>query len=187
MYLMKKGRTAAAAATALLAVCMLGGCANALKDGTKALENGEYEKAQEFFRSASEDDDTQKSAEAYRGLGIACYETEDYAGALDAFSTALDKGADQTVQLYNLMGICAMQTEDYESALAHFQAGLALAETSSGEETDKDLLQEMQYNEIICCERTADWESAKQKIKEYLEDYPEDETAQKEAEFLETR
>ena len=45
----------------------------------------------------------------------------------------------------------------------------------------------MRYNEIVCYEQTADWESAKQKISEYLADYPGDETAEKEAEFLETR
>ena len=33
---------------------------------------------------------------------------------------------------------------------------------------DEDLVQEMKYNEIICCEHLADWESAKQKVTEYL-------------------
>lgn len=184
--MMKKGRTVGAAAAVLLAVCMLGGCSNALRDGTKALETGDYEKAQELFRTAAEEEDAEKSAEAYRGLGMACYETEDYASALEAFQTALDRGAKQTVQIYNLMGICAMRTEDYKNALEYIQAGLALADSASAE-TDPELMREMRYNEIVCCERTADWESAKQKIAEYLADYPEDETAQKEAEFLETR
>lgn len=49
------------------------------------------------------------------------------------------------------------------------------------------MIQEMEYNEIICYEQTADWENAKQKITEYTEKYPDDENAKKEAEFLETR
>ena len=118
---------------------------------------------------------------------MAYYEMEDYSPALEAFQTALDQGGEQTVQIYNLMGICAMNVLDYESALEYFQSGLALADTASGSETDTDLIREMRYNEIICYERTADWESAKQKAAQYLEEYPGDEAVEKEAEFLETR
>ena len=58
-----------------------------------------------------------------------------------------------------------------------------------GREVPKDFakFREMKYNEIICCEHLADWESAKQKVTEYLNDYPDDEAMQREAEFLETR
>ena len=118
---------------------------------------------------------------------MAYYEMEEYGSAMEAFQTALDRGAGQTVQIYNLMGICAMNVADYESALEYFQSGLALADTESEGETDTDLIREMRYNEIVCCERTADWESAKQKAAEYLQDYPGDEAVEKEAEFLETR
>lgn len=185
--MMKKGKTAGVFVAAAMAVCMLGGCADALKDGTGALEAGQYEEARDIFESAAEQEEGEKSAEAYRGLGMAYYEMEEYGSALEAFQTALDKGAEQTVQIYNLMGICAMNVDDYENALEHFQSGLALAETSSEEETDTDLIREMRYNEIVCLEQTADWESAKQKAAEYLQDYPGDEAVEKEAEFLETR
>ena len=185
--MMKKIRTAGAAAAALLAVYMLSGCADAIKDGTKALKEGRYEEAQELFQEAAGDADDKTAAEAYRGLGMAYYEQEEYTSALEAFQTALDKGGEQTVQIYNLMGICGMKTSDYGSALGYFQSGLAMADTSAGEDTDAGLIQEMRYNEIVCYEQTADWESAKQKISEYLADYPGDETAEKEAEFLETR
>ena len=185
--MMKKGKTAGIFAAAALAACMLGGCANALQDGTRALENGQYEEARDIFETAAEQEDGEKSAEAYRGLGMAYYEMEEYGSAMKAFQTALDRGAGQTVQIYNLMGICAMNVADYESALEYFQSGLALADTESVGETDTDLIREMRYNEIVCCERTADWESAKQKAAEYLQDYPGDEAVEKEAEFLETR
>ena len=45
----------------------------------------------------------------------------------------------------------------------------------------------MQYNVIVAYEQAKDWESAKVKLKEYLNDYPDDQNAQKELEFLETR
>ena len=45
----------------------------------------------------------------------------------------------------------------------------------------------MRYNRIVCAEKSADWDTAKEKIAEYLETYPDDERAVKEAEFLKTR
>ena len=72
------------------------------------------------------------------------------------------------------------------------QEGIALAEEKQGNKKQEDkkqetLLQEMKYNEIICLEKTADWEMAKEKMSEYQAAYPEDESVAKEAEFLQTR
>ena len=46
---------------------------------------------------------------------------------------------------------------------------------------------EMEYNVIVSYEKMQNWEKAKSKLNEYLEKYPDDETAKKEVEFLETR
>ena len=46
---------------------------------------------------------------------------------------------------------------------------------------------EMKYNIIVAYEKMEDWESAEVKLEEYLESYPNDKAAKKEAEFLETR
>ena len=101
---------------------------------------------------------------------------------------AIDNGAQPGVQTYNLMGICSMQTGSYTSALEYIQSGIALTHTSDGaEKADEELVREMKFNEIICYERQADWENARQKTAEYLAEYPDDEAVQKEAEFLETR
>ena len=92
------------------------------------------------------------------------------------------------MQLCHVMSVCAMQSGDYEKALEYIQTGLGLAQTSDGKESsDAGMLREMKYNEIVCFEQKADWESAKQKAEEYLQEYPDDETVQKEAEFLKTR
>ena len=186
-------RLAAAGAICVMAAVLTGGCANPDKAGAKALENGDYEEAAAQFEQAASSDDAKEAAEGYRGLGMTYDETGDYEAALEAFGKAIDGGAEQTVQLYNLAGISAMQCSDYATALEYIQAGLALADTEpsdqeNGEaESYADMIREMKFNEIVCYEQQADWENARQKVTEYLEDYPDDEAAQKEAEFLATR
>ena len=171
-----------------LTVVTAGGCANLQKSGVEALEAGNYEEALADFQEMTESGNRDDAAEGYRGLGMTYYEREEYENALDAFRQAADNGAGQTIEMYNLMGICAMQTEDYSAALDYIQSGIALTSTSDGADSaDAGLIREMKYNEIICLENLADWESARQKVTEYLESYPDDEGMQREAEFLETR
>ena len=105
---------------------------------------------------------------------------------------AFDNGTVKTAELCNLAGTSALCKEDYAKALEYIQEGIALAEEKQGNKKQEDkkqetLLQEMKYNEIICLEKTADWEMAKEKMSEYQAAYPEDESVAKEAEFLQTR
>ena len=67
------------------------------------------------------------------------------------------------------------------SALNYFNLGIDI------EGNSEELNQEMRFNVIAAYEQSGDWESAKVKLTEYLEDYPDDEAAQKEMEFLNTR
>lgn len=205
-YLYRKGIKMKNRAKILLVilstVCLLSGCGNVVREGTKALGAEEYDKAVTAFQEAIDSGDQDKVAEGYQGLGMAYYEQKEYDKAEEAFQNALDKGAKQTIQLYNLAGISAMQNADYDKALEYIQAGLALksdAETSKSEQSDtgksekkeknseSSLIQEMKYNEIICLEKTADWDGAKSKMLEYQESYPDDTSVEKEAEFLQTR
>ena len=64
-----------------VSACLLTGCTNALKDGTGYLEDGNYKEAVTAFQKAV--DEGKKTAEAYRGLGMAYYELEDYESAKD--------------------------------------------------------------------------------------------------------
>lgn len=169
-------------AVVLAAAFLMTGCGNAASQGVKALKEGDYASALSRFQEAAKSSDASLAAEGYQGMGMTYYETGDYSAALDAFEEALDKGGKETAQLDNLAGVCAMQTGDYGAGLEYIQAGLALADPE-----DKELYQEMRYNEIVCLEQQGDWENAKEKVKDYLEDYPDDENAQKEAEFLQTR
>ena len=54
-------------------------------------------------------------------------------------------------------------------------------------ESFSEVLQEMRFNQIVCYEKLGDWENAKTKIAEYIQVYPDDADAQREAKFLETR
>lgn len=172
---------------ALIAAGLMCGCANLQETGVRALEEGNYEEAEAKFKELTESD-SENAAEGFCGLGMVYYETEDYQGALEAFQKAEEGGVQPDVQMYNLMGVCAMQTEQYGPALEYIRSGIALADAGTEDEQPSgELIREMKFNEIICCERQADWESAKQKVAEYLEAYPDDEDAQREAEFLATR
>ena len=57
-----------------VSACLLTGCTNALKDGTGYLEDGNYKEAVTAFQKAV--DEGKKTAEAYRGLGMAYYEQD---------------------------------------------------------------------------------------------------------------
>ena len=164
-----------------VSACLLTGCTNALKDGTGYLEDGNYKAV----------DEGKKTAEAYRGLGMAYYEQEDYASAKDAFEKALAAGGEKNQVIYNLLGICGMKLNDYNYALEQFNQGISLSQNSGtsmeNAESFSEVLQEMRFNQIVCYEKLGDWENAKTKIAEYIQVYPDDADAQREAKFLETR
>ena len=46
---------------------------------------------------------------------------------------------------------------------------------------------QMRYQTVICYEKTAQWEQAKECAQEYIADYPEDDKMDREYKFLESR
>ena len=62
----------------LSAVCLLSGCGNIVKKGTKALEAKEYDKAVTAFQEAIDSGNQDKVAEGNQGLGMAYYEQKEY-------------------------------------------------------------------------------------------------------------
>lgn len=164
----------------LLAVSsMLLGCTSNIKDGITCLEEEKYEAALECF----EKDIAEKKNldEAYRGMGIAQYELGDYSAAIDAFQNALDNETEKTATIYNLMGACCMQLNEYEDALDYYEKALEM------EDCTEELAQEIQFNEIAIYQELSDWDTLKEKVSAYIENYPEDNRMDKTAEFLETR
>lgn len=59
---------------AVSAMCMMAGCGNTVKDGTEALEQGDYDTAIASFEEAAGSDDKEEAAEGYCGLGMTYYE-----------------------------------------------------------------------------------------------------------------
>lgn len=163
----------------ILALSLSGCISNPYKSGVKALENEEYEEAAKKFSEAVEKD--KNEADAYRGLGIALWETEDYEGAKDAFEKALKAGAKKTGTIYNLLGDCELKLGNAKEAAQYFETGLEENDLSD------ELRQEMRFNMIVSYEQMGDTETAKTLLEEYLSEYPDDEDAAKESEFLETR
>ncbi|MGN1267563.1 MAG: tetratricopeptide repeat protein [Dorea sp.] len=159
---------------------MLTACgANPYDQGVEQLENGQYEEAEASFGVAIEQE--KNVADSYRGLGIACWELGDYEGAKEALLQAVENGSEKTITLYALLGNCELELQNAESALEYYEKVLEAEEIEAG------LLQDVEYNMIVAYEQLMDMDTAKEKLAEYMEKYPDDEDAAKEAEFLETR
>lgn len=113
---------------AVSAMCMMAGCGNTVKDGTEALEQGDYDTAIASFEEAAGSDDKEEAAEGYCGLGMTYYEQKQYDQALEMLEKAFDNGTVKTAELCNLAGTSALCKEDYAKALEYIQEGIALAE-----------------------------------------------------------
>lgn len=163
----------------VLCVTLTGCGKNPSEEGVEFLKNGQYKEAEELFEKAIEKD--KNVGDAYRGIGISKWEQADYEEAKEAFENALENDAEKTGTLYNLLGNCEINLENPEGALNYYRLALEAKDNSEA------LIREVRFNVIAAFEKQGDWESAKLKLKEYLADYPDDEQALKEAQFLETR
>lgn len=163
----------------LLALSLSGCISDPYETGVEALKNKEYEEAAQNFEKAA--DKGKNTADSYRGLGIALWETEDYEGAAEAFRKALEEGTEKNATIYNLLGSCELKLGNAKEAIGYFEMGLAKDDLSG------ELEQEMRFNTIAAYEEQGDMEMAQKLLEEYVSDYPDDEEAAKEAEFLETR
>jgi len=168
-------------AVLVMAGMLLTGCmgTNHLKEGISCLEEKKYEEAKASFQE--EIDKEKNLGEAYRGIGIAYFELKEFDKAIDSFEAAIDNGAEKTGTLYNFLGISNMRVEKYEEAVKAFEKGI------SSEDSSDNMKQEMLFNAVVSYEKLGDWEKAREKLNEYMELYPGDVKAEKEAEFLETR
>lgn len=166
-------------AIVIAGVFVLTGCTNNVKSGVESLEAGNYEEARSSF--AQEIEKGKNLDEAYRGLGIACFELEEYEAAIEAFELAVENKTEETGTLYSMMGACYIETGEYEKALDIYTKALSM------EDITDDIKQEVQYNLIAVYENMADWDAAKEQMENYKKAYPEDSRVDKESDFLETR
>ncbi len=82
-------------------------------------------------------------------------------------------------RVYEQLATCRMKTGDNEGALETIEMGLS---AGNGEG-----VRGMMFDRIVACEKLLDFASAKKYADEYLELYPDDETARRESVFLSSR
>lgn len=150
------------------------------------------------------------SAEDYAGIGYVYFLKQDYENAEKNLKQAVEKGYDKALlelgQVYaangkteeakasfesymekypkdstalNELGEIALSAEDYEDAVKYFSQAAEVAEKSD--------LQEIWRNLVVAYERTGDFDNALDIAEDYVGEFPNDESMQKEYEFLQTR
>ncbi len=135
---------------------------------------GEYQKAYLALEEAKD----KGGADSYLYLGRAYEATGDYNYASSVYSNYLSKqGPD--AEIYNQLGLCEMAKKEYQKALEAFQAGKQIEGNS--------LMQTLSFNEIVAYEYLEDYQKASVLLKAYLQNYPDDQTAIREQQFLSTR
>ena len=94
------------------------------------------------------------------------------------FKKYLDSGEADSYELMN-MGQAQMDNGNYDTAITYFQNALELESVPNKQQITKAM--------IIAYEYSGDFATAKSKMEEYMKDYPDDEDAAREYQFLETR
>lgn len=156
----------------------------AMDAGTKNMTNyekgricyylGDYENARTYLEKARDEN----GYEAVLFLGKTYETLGDNNYAISVYNSYLESG-EPNAQVLNQLGLCKMNTADYEGALAAFQAAMKIE--------DNGIMQALKMNEIIAYERLCDYKKAAVLMESYLKTYPDDQTAQREYSFLQTR
>ncbi|OON85557.1 hypothetical protein BXO88_11485 [Oribacterium sp. C9] len=166
--------------------------ANELRlQGIEELQKAKYEKAIETFNEAMEQSDG-KVGELQFDILMYRAEAEYMSGDLEAAEKTIETlrqvngDKDEYIRFQSQLDAKrlvsqateALDSGDLETARARLDEAEAL-----GIRNDRDL----QYDEVVYLEKTAQWEEAYEEIKSYLNQYPDDKEAQREEKFLSTR
>ncbi len=135
---------------------------------------GEYQNAYLDLEEARE----KGGVESYLYLGRAYEATGDYNYAANVYNSYLEKN-EGNAEMYNQLGLCEMTRGEYQKALEAFQAGMQLENTT--------MMQILAFNEIVAYERLGEYAQAYILLGNYLNNYPDDQQAGREYEFLSTR
>ncbi|MCR5268021.1 MAG: tetratricopeptide repeat protein [Lachnospiraceae bacterium] len=136
---------------------------------------GEYEDARTCFENSRGKKDT-KDLIIYLGKTYEALGDLNYATSL--YTDYLSEHPEET-ELYVQSGLVKMELEDYEGALSAFEAGIATG--------DVEYSQSLKFDRIVAYEYLLDFKKAAVLMQEYLNEYPNDETARREYDFLRTR
>ncbi len=136
---------------------------------------GDYERAKENLENAVRNE-KDPQATLYLGRTYEAMGDMNYASSLYRSYLENDPG---NAQVMNQLGLCLMSLGDYNGALDIFNRGLELK--------DPAMDQSLWFNVIATYEYLGDFERAKTMMNDYLKEYPDDEEAVRENEFLATR
>lgn len=104
---------------------------------------------------------------------------KDYTKAIYYYENYIKTGNIPVPNVYNQIAVCQMKTGDYEKALEYLETGITYQSAGS--------MQFLLKNEIIAYEKLGDFNTADEKLKSYLDAYPDDKNASREADFMDTR
>lgn len=117
--------------------------------------------------------------------GMQLVETLDYQGALTAFDEA-EAQKENSRLIARGRGIASMGLTEYDQAVQYFTE--ALEAFQAGKQIEgNSLMQTLSFNEIVAYEYLQDYQKAAVLLKAYLQNYPDDQTAIREQQFLSTR
>lgn len=134
----------------------------------------DYENARNYLEKARKGGE----AEAVLMLGQTYEELGDYNYAISVYDSFIEDNQ-TNAEVYNRLGLCKMEQKAYEDALRAFQAGMQVE--------NNDMLQTLKFNEIVTYEKLGEYKQAAVLMDNYLATYPDDEVAQREYIFLQTR
>ncbi len=134
----------------------------------------DYENARNYLESqegAKDGETTLLLGQTYEKLG-------DYNYAASIYSNYLADNS-QDVTILNRLGMCRLESGDAQAALECFNQALDIG--------DKAMTQILKFNQIVAYEYLGDFEQADVLMKTYLQQYPDDQDALREYEFLRSR
>ena len=135
---------------------------------------GQYQKASLALEEAKD----KGGADSYLYLGRSYEATGDYNYASSVYSNYISKQG-PNAEIYNQLGLCEMSKKEYQKALEAFQAGKQIE--------GNELMQTLAFNEIVAYEYLEEYQKAAVLLNTYLQNYPDDQTAIREQQFLSTR
>lgn len=151
-----------------------GGRMNNYDSGRMYYYLGDYQQACVALEKAREKGD----ADSYLYLGKAYEATGDYNYASSVYNSWLTKDT-TSAAIYNQLGLCEMAMGNYKQALDAFQAGMQIE--------NNPLMQTLAFNEIVAYEYLENYQQARTLMDNYIKNYPDDEQARREQQFLSTR
>lgn len=135
---------------------------------------GDFEAARNYLeqaRSAGDDKATYYLGKTWENLG-------EYNYAASVYLSYIQEHGESAL-IYNQLALCHMKLNDYDAAQEALKSGLALG--------DNALRQTLLFNQIVVYEKQGDFKQAAQLVNSYMRDYPDDDVAGREREFLRSR